>query len=153
MSGALDAESLRRLNTWTGAIAQILRPEAPLTRTAEGIRLGRKGSLSITAADGWFDHEAGKGGRDALSLICHLRECSAEAAAAWARGWLVQHLGDGDFAAGGTAEELRKRPPSVGLRGPTVYSRKRSIRLGLRRRYIFAAGVGPATSARGRLAR
>jgi hypothetical protein len=96
----LDKESLR-----IGQIARALRPDAPVASTADGLRLGRKGSLSITATDGWFDHEAKKGGRDALSLIRHLRGCSAEATAAWARGWLVQHLGDGDFAADGTAED------------------------------------------------
>ena len=68
MSDRLDAESLRRLNTWTWAIAQALRPDAPFARTAEGIRLGRKGSLSITADARWFDHEVGTGGRDALSF-------------------------------------------------------------------------------------
>ena len=101
----LDKELLRRLDTWVGQIAQALRPDAAVASTADGLRLGRKGSLSITATDGWYDHEAHKGGRDALSLIRHLRGCSAEAAVSWARGWLIQHLGDGDFAAGGTAED------------------------------------------------
>jgi hypothetical protein len=101
----LDKQSLRRLDTWIGQIARALRPDAPVASTADGLRLGRKGSLSITATDSWYDHEAHKGGRDALSLIRHLRGCSAEAALLWARGWLIQHLGDGDFAAGGTAED------------------------------------------------
>jgi hypothetical protein len=105
MSRLLDGEALRRLNTWIAAIAQVLRPDAPVAHTTDGLRLGRKGSLSITT-DGWYDHEAHRGGRDALTLIQHLLlGRSAEAAAAWARGWLVQHLGDGDFAADGTAED------------------------------------------------
>jgi hypothetical protein len=93
----LDKESLRRLDTWIGLIARALRPDAPVASTADGLRIGRNGSLSITAVDGWYDHEAGKGGRDALSLIRHLRGCSAEAAIFWARGWLEQHRGDGDL--------------------------------------------------------
>jgi putative DNA primase/helicase len=100
----LDKESLRRLDTWIGQIARALRPDAPVASTADGLRLGRKGSLSITATDGWYDHEAGKGGRDALSLIRHLRACSHDAAFFWARGWLEQHLGDGDFSAEVDAE-------------------------------------------------
>jgi putative DNA primase/helicase len=99
----LDKESLRRLDTWIGLIARALRPDAPVASTADGLRLGHKGSLSISA-DGWYDFEASVGGRDALSLIRHLRGCSAEAAAAWARGWLLRHLGDGDFAAAESAE-------------------------------------------------
>ena len=101
----LDKESLRRLDTWTGQIAQVLRPDAPVACTTDGLRIGRKGSLSITADARWYDHETGEGGHDALSLIRHLRGCSAEAAVSWARGWLVQHLGDGDFAAGEIAED------------------------------------------------
>ena len=64
----LDADDLRRLDTWAGAIAQHLRPEAPVAYTPEGLRLGRKGSLAITAADGWYDHEAGKAGSSAISI-------------------------------------------------------------------------------------
>ena len=97
MSDRLDAESLRRLKTWIAAIAQTLRSDSPFARTAEGIRLGRKGSLSITADARWFDHEVGTGGRDALCLIRHLKACSREAAVFWARGWLEQYLGDGDI--------------------------------------------------------
>jgi hypothetical protein len=100
----LDKESLRRLDTWISLIARGLRPDAPVASTADGLRLGRKGSLSITAADGWYDHEAGKGGRDALSLIRHLRGCSAEAAVLWAREWLEQHPGDGALHAEVDAE-------------------------------------------------
>ena len=93
----ISPEEIRRLNSWAGVIAQSLRPEAPVARTADGLRIGRKGSLSITADATWYDHETGKGGHDALSLIRHLRGCSSEAAIFWARGWLEQHLGDGDL--------------------------------------------------------
>src|SRR5512147_528049 len=93
----ISPEEIRRLNSWAGGIAQSLRPEAPVARTPDGLRIGRKGSLSITADATWYDHETGKDGYDALSLICHLRGCSSEAAIFWARGWLEQHLGDGDL--------------------------------------------------------
>jgi hypothetical protein len=39
-----DPAELVRLNTWAGAIAQALRPDAPIALTAEGLRIGRKGS-------------------------------------------------------------------------------------------------------------
>ena len=93
----VSPEEIRRLNSWAGVIAQSLRPDSPFARTAEGIRLGRKGSLSITADARWFDHEVGTGGHDALSLIRLLRGCSSEAAIFWALRWLEQHLGDCDL--------------------------------------------------------
>ena len=43
----LDKESLRRLDTWSGQIARAIRPDAPVATTADGLRLGRKGSLSV----------------------------------------------------------------------------------------------------------
>jgi hypothetical protein len=99
----LDKESLRRLDTWIGVIARALRPDAPVASTTDGLRLGRKGSLSISA-DGWYDFEASVGGRDALILIQHLRGRSAEDAAYFALDWLGRYLGDGDFAAAADSE-------------------------------------------------
>lgn len=98
------SEDRRRLNTWAGVIAQALRPDAPIALTPEGLRVGRKGSLAITAADGWFDHECGNGGRDAISLIRHLRGCTAAEAAAWAQDWLDRHPGERELSADGAAE-------------------------------------------------
>jgi hypothetical protein len=69
-----------------------------------GLRLGRKGSLAISADGSWFDHEAGKGGPDTLSLIRHLKNCSAAEAVSWAQTWLDQHPGDGELSADGAAE-------------------------------------------------
>ena len=99
----LDKESLRRLDTWIGLIARALRPDAPVASTADGLRLGRKGSLSISA-DGWYDFEAPVGGRDALTLIQYLRGRSAEDATYFALDWLGRHPGDGDFAAAAHSE-------------------------------------------------
>lgn len=87
----LDADELRRLSTWAGGIAQHLRPEAPIAFTPGRLRLGRKGSLAISADGSWFDHDAGKGGPDTLSLIRHLKNCSAAEAVSWAQTWLDQH--------------------------------------------------------------
>ena len=100
----LDKESLRRLDTWIGQIARALRPDAPVAATADGLRLGRKGSLSVAHEGRWFDHEAHKGGRDALSLIRHLRGRSAEDTTYFALDWLGRHPGDGDFAAAADSE-------------------------------------------------
>ena len=58
----ISPDEIRRLDSWTGVIAQSLRPEAPVARTADGLRIGRKGSLSITAGATWYDHQANKGG-------------------------------------------------------------------------------------------
>lgn len=69
MSPPLNSEDLRRLNTWAGAIAPVLRPDAPIAHTAEGLRVGRKGSLSIASDCRWFDHESGKGGRYYRRLV------------------------------------------------------------------------------------
>jgi hypothetical protein len=119
----LDKESLRRLDTWIGVIAGALGPDAPVASTTDGLRLGRKGSLSISA-DGWYDFEASVGGRDALILIQHLRGRSAEDAAYFALDWLGRYLGDGDFAA---AADL-KPPPTLprsacsGRRGSSMTS-------------------------------
>jgi hypothetical protein len=41
----LDPEEAERLDSWLPAIAQELRP-GPVAPTAEGIRIGRKGSLA-----------------------------------------------------------------------------------------------------------
>lgn len=89
MADRLDTEELRRLNTWASAIAQHLRPDAPVAYTAEALRLGRKGSLAITADGKWHDYEAGRGGRDTLSLIAHLPSCKPVGAVLWARTWLI----------------------------------------------------------------
>lgn len=67
MATEFAPEDLRRLNTWMGSIAQHLRAEAPAAFTPGGLRLGRKGGLSINADGRWYDHEANAGGPDA----CH----------------------------------------------------------------------------------
>src|SRR5512132_1443018 len=95
MTNGLSPEELERIGSWAGAIAQELRPEAPVASTPEGLRLGRKGSLAISTTEGWYDHEAGTGGRDVLSLIRHLRGGTAAEAAAWACDWLDRRAGAG----------------------------------------------------------
>ncbi len=104
MTDKLDTEELPRLNTWAAAIAQHVRPEAPVAYTAEGLRIGRKGSLAINADGKWHNHEAGQGGSETLSLIRHIKDCSAAEAVAWARTWLDQHPGEGELSADGAVE-------------------------------------------------
>lgn len=94
----LEPEDVERLDSWIAVIAQELRP-GPVMPTAEGRRLGRKGSLAVATTALWHDHQAGKGGRGALSLIQHLRQCDAAGAGYWAAAWLDAHPGLGDFAA------------------------------------------------------
>ena len=48
----ISPEEISRLRPRAGVIAQSLRPEAPVARTADGLRIGRKGSLSITVDTG-----------------------------------------------------------------------------------------------------
>jgi hypothetical protein len=86
----LEYEDVARLDSWIATIAQELRP-GPVMPTAEGQRLGRKGSLALTTTALWHDHQAGKGGHGALSLIQHLRQCGAAAAGYWAAAWLDAH--------------------------------------------------------------
>ena len=73
-AAGLSAGDGERLNTWALQIAIELRPEAPVrTESGGAVRVGRQGSLAITAEAGvWYDHESGKGGVTALSLISHL---------------------------------------------------------------------------------
>src|SRR4029453_17717159 len=51
-----------------------------------------------------FDHEAGKGGKCALSLVRHLQGSTAAEAITWAQDWLHRHPGDGELNAEGAAE-------------------------------------------------
>jgi hypothetical protein len=115
----LDAEDLRRLWTWVAAIVQHLRPNAPMAEMPDGLRFGAKGSLAIALNGEWFDHEAGEGGRNAVSLIRHLQECSVPEAIAWARAWLEQHPGEGEFKPGDGAESgcAECGPRAPGSRG------------------------------------
>ena len=95
----LTATDAERLNGWTPQIAAELRPEAPVrTESDRAIRVGNKGSLAIAAEAGvWYDHEAGKGGVTALSLIEHLLG-ETSSPARWAREFLRSHEGAGPLS-------------------------------------------------------
>ena len=73
MTRRLQPAELERLNTWLFDIVANLRPDAPSRTQGDGSsRFGQRGSLVIGPAAGvWYDHEAGSGGRNALSLIRH----------------------------------------------------------------------------------
>ena len=92
----MSAGDGERLNTWALQIAIELRPEAPVrTESGGAVRVGRQGSLAISAEAGvWYDHESGKGGVTALSLIEHL---SGETSSPlrWAQEFLLSHEGAG----------------------------------------------------------
>jgi hypothetical protein len=92
----------RRLDTYIVEIACALRPEAPSTASADGIRVGHQGSLWIRPDASWFDFEGDVGGSNALALIAYLldidrHDTSPVATTQFARRWLVDHPGEGSF--------------------------------------------------------
>ena len=95
----LTATDVERLNGWTSQIATELRPEAPVrTESDRAIRVGNKGSLAIAAEAGvWYDHQAGKGGVTALSLISHLLG-ETSSPLCWAQEFLRSHEGAGPLS-------------------------------------------------------
>ena len=86
-----------RLNTWLPEIATALRPGAPMKAHPDGgVRIGAKGALSLGPGTGlWYDHAAGEGGRDALSLIRHL---GTENPSDWITRFLADHDGIGSLS-------------------------------------------------------
>jgi putative DNA primase/helicase len=90
----LSVKNLERLNTWLPEIASVLSPDTPAKPQPNGsTRFGRKGSLVVGPEAGlWYDHEAGVGGRDALSLIKHLGDRDPNK---WVKKFLSDHDGDG----------------------------------------------------------
>ena len=86
-----------RLNTWLPEIATALRPGAPMKAQPDGgVRIGAKGALSLGPGTGlWYDHAAGEGGRDALSLIRHL---GTENPSDWISRFLADHDGIGSLS-------------------------------------------------------
>jgi putative DNA primase/helicase len=95
-NSAIRLPDLERLNTWLPETAAALRPGAPVkARPDGGVRIGNKGALALGPGTGlWYDHEAGEGGRDALSLIRHL---GAPNPAEWASLFLTEHEGTGSL--------------------------------------------------------
>lgn len=95
----LTATDAERLNGWTPQIATELRPEAPANTGSDGsTRVGRQGSLAITAEAGvWYDHESGKGGVTALSLISHLLG-KTSSPLRWAQEFPRSHEGAGPLS-------------------------------------------------------
>ena len=98
-AAGLSAGDGERLNTWTSQIATELRPEAPANTGSDGsTRVGGKGSLAISAEAGvWYDHESGKGGVTALSLIEHLLG-KTSSPSRWAQEFLRSHEGAGPLS-------------------------------------------------------
>lgn len=83
-----------RLNTWLPEIAIALRPDKPVKPQPDGgIRIGNSGALALGPGTGlWYDHAAGEGGRDALTLIRHLEVPNPEK---WASQFLAENDGTG----------------------------------------------------------
>ena len=98
-AAGLSAADDERLNTWVQQIAIELRPKAPVRTESDGaIRVGNKGSLAIAAEAGvWYDHQAGKGGVTALSLISHLLG-ETSSPLRWAQEFLRSHEGAGPLS-------------------------------------------------------
>jgi hypothetical protein len=99
--GLTEAAS-RRLDTYIVEIACALRPEAPSTDSADGIRIGRHGALWIRPDASWLDFEGDVGGNGTLALIVHLfdvdqHDISLASATQFAQRWLADHPGEGLF--------------------------------------------------------
>ena len=136
----ISVKNLERLNTWLPEIASNLRPDTPAKPQPNGsTRFGGKGSLVVGPEAGlWYDHEAGVGGRDALSFVKHL---GADDPYKWVKGFLSGHDDDGplpgnpaddsvdDLEASRAAVEFFLAQ-AVGLRGTAaaVYLRNRGIK-------------------------
>jgi hypothetical protein len=98
-AAGLSSGDGERLNTWAHQIAIELRPEAPVrTESGGAVRVGRQGSLAISAEAGvWYDHESGNGGVTALSLIEHLLG-ETSSPSRWAQEFLRSHEGAGPLS-------------------------------------------------------
>jgi hypothetical protein len=69
----LDAGEYQRLRSWMPELAvELSPPGTKVRRTESGVRVGNKGSLSVSDG-GWYSFEADKGGRDPLSLMQFLQ--------------------------------------------------------------------------------
>ena len=84
-------------------IASALR-DKPITANEGGWRVGS--SLKIWRNGNWFDHKVGEGGRGALALIKHYRECGEAEAICWARQWLAEHLEPGPCSGNDDTDEV-----------------------------------------------
>jgi hypothetical protein len=103
----LSDEDAKRAASFMLDIAVELLPPGTLMRAGNGeTRFGRKGSLAIAADARWYDHEAGNGGRSAVSLIRHLLKsnCEMSEAVSWAKQWLSVHQGTGSMTVESDAE-------------------------------------------------
>ncbi len=91
----LRLPELERLNSWLPQIATAIREGSPVKECPDGsVRIGNKGSLVLGPGSGlWYDHEAGEGGRDAVSLIRHL---AVDNPTEWTARFLSDHKGKGN---------------------------------------------------------
>ena len=101
--GLSDA-SVNRLDTYIVTIALTLKPDAPSSTGADGIRIGQRGSLLIRPDGSWYDFAGDVAGRGALSLIAHLldseqHDVNPASTTRFAQQWLAEHLGEGEFQA------------------------------------------------------
>ena len=119
----LSAINAERLNGWTSQIVTELRPEAPVrTESGGAVRVGRQGSLAISAEAGvWYDHETGKGGVTALSLISHLLG-KTSSPLRWAQEFLRSHEGAGPLSQRSQLGKVDKRD-SAAARSKVDYAR------------------------------
>ena len=84
-------------------IASALRGK-PIIDNEGGWRVGS--SLKIWRNGNWYDHKVGKGGRGALALVEHYRECAEAEAISWARQWLAEHPETGPCSGNDDTDEI-----------------------------------------------
>jgi hypothetical protein len=98
----LTEAAAQRLDTHLIAIALALKPGAPSTDAADGIRIGRKGALLIRPDGSWSDFAGDVHRRGALALIAYLldveqHDLNPASTTRFAQQWLTTHPGEGEF--------------------------------------------------------
>jgi hypothetical protein len=101
----LGEAEYRRLTSWEVHIAIDLSPGARIRRTDDGVRLGRKGSLSVKLDGRWHAFDGDEHGYGPRSLIAFLRPDFEPAdIRQYALNWLNSRHGNGDGAPGDPAD-------------------------------------------------
>src|SRR5690348_14857204 len=92
---SLDAGEYLRFHSWMPEFAVELSDSTKVRRVENGVRIGWKGSLSVSYG-GWYSFEADEGGRDPLSLLRFLRpDAELSELRRFAVEWLRTHPGMG----------------------------------------------------------
>jgi hypothetical protein len=100
----LGPEETRRASNHMVELTLEARPGSPVAEGPGYVRIGSHRSLCVWDTAGWFDHEAGVGGRGPVSLVRHMWGCDAAEAVGRIRAHLAANPGEGRYAAIGEPE-------------------------------------------------